>query len=131
MPLSSFLSLAALVLSVAMEDTPDPSDEEWAEEELEEAGHEGVEVETLLVDDTGNEGTPSWGEAVQDEDDESSGLRDVTPSILAAWKGVLSSDLTTSGGVFDVDFDVHSYNLSFLNYIIILNLLKRYLTFCI
>ena len=115
MPLSSILSFAALVLSETMEDTPDPSDDEWAKEELEEAGHQGVEVESLLVDDTGNEGTPSWGEAVQDEDNESSGLRDVTPSILAAWKGVLSSDLTTFGGVFDVDFDVHSYNLSFLN----------------
>ena len=73
-PFSSLLSFAALVLSVAMEDTPDPSDDEWREEELDEAGHQGVDVESLLVDDTSNEGTPSWGKAVQDEHDESSGL---------------------------------------------------------
>ena len=93
-----------------MKDAPDPTDEEWSKAELQEASEHSVHVESLFVDDTGNEETPAWGKALNDEHDKSNGLRNISPSLFAAWK-VVASSCRSSERVVDLDINVHSYSI--------------------
>ena len=102
----SLFSFAALVESVAVENGPDPSDEqEWNEDALKYTSDHGGWIDTLLVDDTGNEKTKSWGNELEDENDEGSGLRNISPRLFAAWEVVFLSGLAAW---INFDFDIHS-----------------------
>ena len=53
-----------------MHNGPDPADDSPGEEALEETEDEGVGVEAILAEASGDHGSPSWGEDVEEEADE-------------------------------------------------------------
>ena len=63
-------AFASLVEAVSVEDAPDPPYGEDTGEGHAPGGQDGGPVAALLVEDTGDEETESWGDDIADEDDE-------------------------------------------------------------